>query len=87
MQKGLNSIVILGAWTLWKHRNDCLFKGKPPRLAAALSMAGSDLWYWGRAGAKDVQLLEASLSLESFRLFILVVFESGEYVARSVCKV
>lgn len=29
MQKGLNSIVILGAWTLWRHRNGCLFDGTP----------------------------------------------------------
>lgn len=63
MQKGLNSIVILGAWTLWRHRNDCLFDGNPPRLAAALSMAGSDLWFQGRAGAKDIQLLEATFDL------------------------
>jgi hypothetical protein len=23
-KKGLNSLVILGAWTLWKHHNRCL---------------------------------------------------------------
>jgi hypothetical protein len=23
-RKGLNSLIILGAWTIWKHRNDCV---------------------------------------------------------------
>ena len=24
MRKGLNSLIILGSWTIWRHRNDCL---------------------------------------------------------------
>jgi hypothetical protein len=28
-QKGLNSIIILGAWTIWQHIIDCVFNGKP----------------------------------------------------------
>jgi len=29
LQKGLNSFVILGAWTIWNHRNRCVFDGVP----------------------------------------------------------
>jgi len=29
MQKGLNSLVILGAWTIWNHHNRCVFDGVP----------------------------------------------------------
>jgi hypothetical protein len=44
--KGLNSVLILGAWTLWQHRNACLFDGALPSLSAALVMAsfGSGGW-------------------------------------------
>jgi hypothetical protein len=42
-RKGLNSLIILGAWTLWRHRNDCVFKGAAPCLATTLVMAGEQL--------------------------------------------
>jgi hypothetical protein len=30
VQKGFNSIIILGAWSIWKHWNRCVFNGAPP---------------------------------------------------------
>lgn len=29
-RKGFNSLIILGAWTLWIHRNKCVFYGVSP---------------------------------------------------------
>ena len=57
-RKGLNSIIILGAWVLWKHRNDCVFNGKSPNLSTALVVAGEEIrWGGDMADAKDLALL------------------------------
>jgi hypothetical protein len=35
-RKGFNSLCILGAWTLWKQRNACVFDGVTPNLQHAI---------------------------------------------------
>jgi len=35
-RKGFNSLVILGAWILWKHKNACVFDGFAPSIPTAL---------------------------------------------------
>jgi len=64
LEKGLNSLVILGAWTLWRHRNDCVFNGAVPRVSTAIAMAKDEAWAWCMAGAKDLSLVAAT-DLES----------------------
>ncbi|GJN38307.1 hypothetical protein PR202_gb27336 [Eleusine coracana subsp. coracana] len=54
---GLNSLISMGAWTLRRHRNDCVFNGASPNLAAALVMAGEETRFWNMAGAKGLSLL------------------------------
>jgi hypothetical protein len=49
-KNGLNSLIILGAWTLWRHRNDCVFIGATPRLATILVMAGEQIVARNMAG-------------------------------------
>ena len=51
LRKGLNSLIILGAWTLWNHRNKCVFDGASPNLGRALLLTGEELQSWGLAGA------------------------------------
>jgi hypothetical protein len=51
LKNGLNSLIILEAWTVWKHRNDCVFNGKSPSLSTALIMAGDELCFWNLAKA------------------------------------
>jgi hypothetical protein len=48
--KALNSIFILGAWTLWNHRNRCVFYGMAPNIAHA----SEELYLWRSAGAKGL---------------------------------
>lgn len=30
IRKGLNSLIMQGSWTIWRHRNDCVFNGATP---------------------------------------------------------
>jgi hypothetical protein len=59
LQSGFNSLVILGAWSLWRHRNDCVFNGRSPSLASVLTLAGDELRMWCLTGAKGLNLLSA----------------------------
>ena len=58
-QRGFNSLVILGAWTLWKHRNSCVFEGAAPNLMRALLLAKEEAVLWSLAGARGISFLSA----------------------------
>jgi hypothetical protein len=58
-RKGLNSIVILWAWSLWNHRNRCVFYGANPSLSAIVSVVNEELVQWSFAGARGVSFLLA----------------------------
>jgi hypothetical protein len=59
---GLNSLIILGAWILWNHRNKCIFDGLSPNIANFLIQIGDERRLWETAGAKGLTSLVASLS-------------------------
>jgi hypothetical protein len=58
---GFNSLVILGAWILWKHRNRCVFDGIAPSLAAVLAQAGEERRLWELVGARNILFLTTVL--------------------------
>jgi hypothetical protein len=60
-KKGLNSPIILGAWTLWNHGNRCVFDGVTPSVARALVAAGEEHRLWCMAGARGLSFLTAPL--------------------------
>jgi hypothetical protein len=64
VRKGLNSLIILGAWTLWKHRNQCVFDGVAPSSAASLAQANEERRMWELAGAKGISFLMVQLPAE-----------------------
>jgi nuclear pore complex protein Nup210 len=51
LRQGLNSLIILGAWSIWRHRNDCVFNAARLSIEAALSLAKKKLtfgWWQGQ---------------------------------------
>jgi hypothetical protein len=59
-KKGFNSLITLRLWTLWNHRNGCVFDKILPNLGAAIRKAEErDLWVL--AGAKNLDLLTAPI--------------------------
>jgi hypothetical protein len=58
-RRGLNSLIILGAWTIWNHRNRCVFDGASPSMVKILIQAGEDQRQWMIAGARELSHLVA----------------------------
>jgi hypothetical protein len=59
VQKGFNSIIILGAWSIWKHWNRCVFNGAPPDVSCVVSVIEEELHQWSIAEARGVSHLLA----------------------------
>jgi hypothetical protein len=56
-RKGFNSIVLLVAWRLWKHRNTCVFDGASPSISRIIEDIKEDARLWGLAGAAGLRIL------------------------------
>lgn len=57
-RKGLNSLIILGAWMFWKHCNSCVFEGASPNIDNILRTFEDEHNLWCLAGARGLQALE-----------------------------
>jgi hypothetical protein len=55
--KKASTLVILGAWCIWRHCNVSVFEGVLPSVARALSLAEDECNLWCLAGAKGLSLL------------------------------
>jgi hypothetical protein len=56
-RKGFNTLVILVAWWIWKHRNACVFDGVSPNSNTVLQQIQEDARLWEMAGAKALRRL------------------------------
>jgi len=57
LRKGINSLIILGAWTLWTHCNKCVFDGADPSVVGALAVAGEERRSCSLTAARGLSLL------------------------------
>ena len=63
-KRGLNSVIILGAWTIWTVRNGVVFNGVLPRVSQAITitLARDEAELWLLAGVKGSLLVAISLA-------------------------
>jgi hypothetical protein len=61
-KKSFNSVVILGAWILWKHRNAWVFQEAQPSMANILQEFRDEQHLWGLTGARGLLSLGVSVN-------------------------
>ena len=62
-KKGLNSVIILGAWCVWLHRNKVIFNGEPPSLANLQRSFLDECVCWMMVVAKNLGSLDLARAL------------------------
>jgi hypothetical protein len=60
IRRGFNSLAILGAWMIWKHRKQCVFQGKSHNIVAILVHIIDEVSVWSSARTKDLSFLQIS---------------------------
>jgi hypothetical protein len=75
-KKGFDSLVALGAWMLWKHRNGVVFNGSSPSLVVVVQLAGEEALLWSLAGAKGFPSSKLKVMWDSFSVVIVGVSAS-----------
>jgi hypothetical protein len=63
MHKGLNSLIILVSWEIWKHQNSCVFEGILLNIQALLRNVSDECCLW--TGASKLHFLLRSLAPDS----------------------
>nr|ACN26212.1 unknown [Zea mays] len=54
LHKGLNSLIILGAWAIWNHHNRCVFNGVQSSSSMVINWVKEESHIWCRVGASDL---------------------------------
>jgi hypothetical protein len=53
-KKGVNSLIILGAWMIWKHKNACVLEGIAPSVNTIMRDLKDEHNLWCLAGPKKL---------------------------------
>ena len=63
LRKGLNSLIILVVWEIWKHRNACVFEDVLPNTRMLLQAINNECTMWRLTGASNLRDLLARLGV------------------------
>jgi len=69
-RRGINSVIIMGAWCLWIHRNKAVFEGVSPSISRIKKVFLEELECWGLAGAKHLEGLGLGAAIIRSRNFL-----------------
>jgi dolichyl-phosphate-mannose--protein O-mannosyl transferase len=69
VRKGLNSLIILRVWIIWKHCNQCIFDGGNPNMVEALTLAGEKRQQWVMVIVLDIRFVLSVLFFYRFSPF------------------
>jgi hypothetical protein len=86
VKKGLDFLIILGAWKIWNLCSRCVFDGETPSLSRILKQTDDERSLWELAGATGLSYLVASfVSLYLFLASVrsIFVFQSSTYLFSS----
>jgi hypothetical protein len=88
LHKGTWSIIMLTAWSIWKHRNTSVFDYSRHFIATTFDMIRAEAHLWANAGAIGLhQLHRCSPTSPSFawvELYGAVLVQSGTYTLTSL---
>lgn len=71
----LNSCIILVAWEIWKHRNNCVFNGAASSMADVLQAITSEGVLYYQAGASKLRvLLSRAIVLRALGCFFFFIW-------------
>jgi nuclear pore complex protein Nup210 len=56
-KKGINSLIVLGAWMIWKQRNNCASNRAMPNMQRILTHIEEEAHLWCLAGARELAWL------------------------------
>jgi len=57
IRKGLNTLIVIVAWEIWKHWNECDFNKTMPNVWTILHAVADECVLWCSAEEKDLQEL------------------------------
>ena len=69
-RRGINSVIIMGAWCLWIRRNKAVFEGVSPSISRIQKVFLEELECWGLAGAKHLEGLGLGAAIIRSREFL-----------------
>ena len=58
-RKGLTTLTVLTAWSIWRYRNSCVFDCENPSLSRLFSSIQEEARAWARAGSRGLGALIA----------------------------